>query len=51
MKQMLEQLMGAGKGWLNDGGDTRKAQMKGMAQGGLAAGAMARRAGTQKVTK
>jgi uncharacterized membrane protein YebE (DUF533 family) len=33
MKQMLEQLMGAGKGWLNDGGDTRKAQMKGMAQG------------------
>ena len=27
MKQMLEQLMGAGKGWLNDGGDTRKAQM------------------------
>ncbi|MCP3291194.1 DUF533 domain-containing protein, partial [Aeromonas hydrophila] len=38
MKQMLDQLLGAGKGWLNEGGDSRKAQMKGMAQGGLAAG-------------
>ena len=51
MKQMLEQLMGAGKGWLNDGGDTRKAQMKGMAQGGLAAGAMALLLGTKKMRK
>ena len=51
MKQMLEQLMGAGKGWLNDGGDTRKAQMKGMAQGGLAAGAMALLLGNKKMRK
>ena len=51
MKQMLEQLMGAGKGWLNEGGDGRKAQMKGMAQGGLAAGAMALLLGNKKVRK
>ncbi|MFM5838194.1 tellurite resistance TerB family protein [Aeromonas rivipollensis] len=51
MKQMLEQLMGAGKGWLNDGGDSRKAQMKGMAQGGLAAGAMALLLGNKKIRK
>ena len=51
MKQMLEQLMGAGKGWLNDGGDTRKAQMKGMAQGGLAAGAMALLLGNKNIRK
>ncbi|WP_324031942.1 tellurite resistance TerB family protein [Aeromonas caviae] len=51
MKQMLEQLMGAGKGWLNDGGDARKAQMKGMAQGGLAAGAMALLLGNKKMRK
>ena len=51
MKQMLEQLMGAGKGWLNDGGHTRKAQMKGMAQGGLAAGPMALLHGKKKLPK
>ena len=51
MKQMLEQLMGAGKGWLNEGGDSRKAQMKGMAQGGLAAGAMALLLGNKKMRK
>ncbi|WP_348687213.1 tellurite resistance TerB family protein [Aeromonas bestiarum] len=51
MKQMLEQLMGAGKGWLNEGGDSRKSQMKGMAQGGLAAGAMALLLGNKKVRK
>ncbi|WP_265456709.1 tellurite resistance TerB family protein [Aeromonas salmonicida] len=51
MKQMLDQLLGAGKGWLNDGGDSRKAQMKGMAQGGLAAGAMALLLGNKKIRK
>jgi uncharacterized membrane protein YebE (DUF533 family) len=51
MKQMLDQLMGAGKGWLSDGGDSRKAQMKGMAQGGLAAGAMALLLGNKKMRK
>lgn len=51
MKQILDQLLGAGKGWLNDGGDSRKAQMKGMAQGGLAAGAMALLLGNKKVRK
>lgn len=51
MKQMLDQLLGAGKGWLNDGGDSRKAQMKGMAQGGLAAGAMALLLGNKKMRK
>lgn len=51
MKQILDQLLGAGKGWLDDGGDSRKAQMKGMAQGGLAAGAMALLLGNKKVRK
>lgn len=51
MKQMLDQLLGAGKGWLNEGGDSRKAQMKGMAQGGLAAGAMALLLGNKKMRK
>ena len=51
MKQMLEQLMGAGKSWLNEGGDNRKAQMKGMAQGGLATGAMALLLGNKKMRK
>lgn len=51
MKQMLDQLLGAGKGWLNEGGDSRKSQMKGMAQGGLAAGAMALLLGNKKIRK
>ncbi|MFQ2093549.1 tellurite resistance TerB family protein [Aeromonas taiwanensis] len=51
MKQILDQLLSSGKGWLNDGGDTRKAQMKGMAQGGLAAGAMALLLGNKKMRK
>ena len=51
MKQMLDQLLGAGKGWLNEGGDSRKAQMKGVAQGGLAAGAMALLLGNKKIRK
>ncbi|MGY3942565.1 tellurite resistance TerB family protein [Aeromonas tecta] len=49
MKQILDQLLGSGKSWLNDGGDSRKAQMKGMAQGGLAAGAMALLLGNKKL--
>ncbi|WP_421290968.1 tellurite resistance TerB family protein [Aeromonas taiwanensis] len=51
MKQILDQLLSSGKGWLDDGGDTRKAQMKGMAQGGLAAGAMALLLGNKKMRK
>ncbi|WP_421281489.1 tellurite resistance TerB family protein [Aeromonas taiwanensis] len=51
MKQILDQLLSSGKGWLNDGGATRKAQMKGMAQGGLAAGAMALLLGNKKMRK
>lgn len=51
MKQILDQLLSSSKGWLNDGGDTRKAQMKGMAQGGLAAGAMALLLGSKKMRK
>ncbi|MEN3785140.1 tellurite resistance TerB family protein [Aeromonas veronii] len=47
MKQMLEQLLGAGKGWLNEGGDTRKGQM----QGALAGGALGLLLGNKKVRK
>ncbi|MEH8252010.1 tellurite resistance TerB family protein [Aeromonas veronii] len=45
MKQMLEQLLGAGKGWLNEGGDKRKGQM----QGALAGGALGLLLGNKKV--
>lgn len=47
MKQMLEQLLGAGKDWLNDGGDKRKGQM----QGALAGGALGLLLGNKKVRK
>lgn len=47
MKQMLEQLLGAGKGWLNEGGDKRKGQM----QGALAGGALGLLLGNKKVRK
>ncbi|MGL6004137.1 tellurite resistance TerB family protein [Aeromonas sobria] len=47
MKQMLEQLLGAGKGLLNDGGDKRKGQM----QGALAGGALGLLLGNKKVRK
>ncbi|MGL5659877.1 MAG: tellurite resistance TerB family protein [Aeromonas sp.] len=45
MKQMLEQLLGAGKGLLNNGGDKRKGQM----QGALAGGALGLLLGSKKV--
>ncbi|TNJ12295.1 tellurite resistance TerB family protein [Aeromonas veronii] len=47
MKQMLEQLLGACKGWLNEGGDKRKGQM----QGALAGGALGLLLGNKKVRK
>ena len=47
MKQMLGQLLTAGKGWLNEGGDQRKGQM----QGPLAGGALGLLLGNKKVRK
>lgn len=47
MKQILDQLLGSGKGWLEQGGSQRKGQL----QGALAGGALGLLLGNKKVRK
>lgn len=47
MKQILDQLLGSGKGWLEQGGEKRKGQL----QGALAGGALGMLLGHRKVNK
>lgn len=47
MKQILDQLLGSGKGWLEQGGEKRKGQL----QGALAGGALGMLLGNRKMKK